>query len=109
MSWNVCGKCGKEWISAVDIKNELCPSCRISMGGITVEDTQKYEVEGLPHDKQLERHLITSFIKIIQRLEREGIDLTVDDMRLVKRAKTYLGYSVPETIEGGTGMLIGTP
>jgi hypothetical protein len=44
--------------------------------------------------------------RIIQRLEREGADLTVDDIMLVRKLKTTIGYSVPTSIEDGTGCMI---
>lgn len=50
--------------------------------------------------------LITDLTRIIQRLEREGADLTVSDILSVWKAKSYLGYSTPESVEEGTGVMI---
>lgn len=46
--------------------------------------------------------------RIIQRLEREQVDLTVDDIKAVWKLKTALGESIPVSVEEGTGSLIMT-
>jgi hypothetical protein len=51
-------------------------------------------------------NLITDLTYIIQRLEREGVDLTVDDIKTVWKAKSFLGYSTPISTEEGTGSLV---
>lgn len=51
-------------------------------------------------------NLIADLVIIIQRLEREGVDLTVDDIITVWKAKTQLGYSNPISTEEGTGSLV---
>jgi hypothetical protein len=58
------------------------------------------------HDIGLERHLISKLTRIIQRFEHESTDLTTDDITSVWRAKTYLGYSTPVSIEEGTGAMV---
>lgn len=50
--------------------------------------------------------LIVELTKIIQRLEREGVDLAVDDIKTVWKAKIYLGYSTPVSTEEGTGTMV---
>lgn len=55
--------------------------------------------------RDLEQELITKLTYIIQRLERKGVDLTVEDIKMVRRAKCYLGYR-PGTLENGTGQLV---
>lgn len=44
--------------------------------------------------------------RIVQRLEREGVDLTVDDIKTVWKLKTLLGERTPISVEEGTGSLI---
>ena len=50
---------------------------------------------------------ITDLVRTIQKLEQEGVDLSVDDINTVRKEKTYLGYSNPVSIEEGTGSMIG--
>jgi len=50
--------------------------------------------------------LINNLVYIIQRLEREKADLTVNDILTVWSAKTLLGYSHPVSIEEGTGCMV---
>ena len=50
--------------------------------------------------------IIEDLVFVIQRLERKGADLTAYDINIARKAKQYLGYSVPESIEEGTGALI---
>ena len=71
-----------------------------------MEDTAKYEVEKMGHDKQLEIILITKLTKIVQRFEHEGIELTTGDIHTIWRAKTYLGYCTPESLSQGTGAMV---
>ena len=52
------------------------------------------------------RDLAIRLARIIQRLEKEKVDLTVGDIKTVWELKTLLGYSFPESIEEGTGRLI---
>jgi hypothetical protein len=59
-------------------------------------------------NKRKGNELIAKLTHIIQRLEREGVDLTVNDIKTVWRAKKYLGYSTPETLEDGTGQMVRT-
>lgn len=59
------------------------------------------------HANELERHLISKLTHIIQRFESEGIDLCADDINTIWRAKTYLGHSIPISIEQGTGSIVG--
>jgi hypothetical protein len=54
----------------------------------------------------IEQELISKLTRIIQRLEHEGVDLTVEDIKTVWRAKIYLGYYTPESIEQGTGEMV---
>ena len=54
----------------------------------------------------MENELIAKLTRIIQRLEREGIDLTVEDINTVREAKIYLGYCTPESMEEGTGTMV---
>jgi hypothetical protein len=51
-------------------------------------------------------NLIYDLTRIIQRIEKEGYDITCDDVQTVWRAKTKLGYSNPISIEQGTGTLL---
>lgn len=44
--------------------------------------------------------------RIIQRLEREKVDLTVDDIKAVWKLKMLIGYSNPVSVEEGTGSSI---
>lgn len=46
---------------------------------------------------------IKNLVKIIQRLENEGSDLLIDDIKVVRQAKTLLGYANPISLEEGTG------
>ena len=50
--------------------------------------------------------MVIELTRIIQRLEREGADLTVDDIVAVRKAKIFLGYSCPMSIEEGTGAMV---
>ena len=50
--------------------------------------------------------LTIELTRIIQRLEREGADLAVDDIKMVRKAKYQLGYSCPVSIEEGTGSMV---
>ncbi len=61
------------------------------------------EINGYPG---VEYNVIQNLVAIIQRLEREGVDLVVDDIKTVWKAKTILGYSHPDSIEEGTGTLV---
>jgi hypothetical protein len=54
----------------------------------------------------IEQELILKLTRIIQRLEHEGVDLTVEDIKTVWRAKIYLGYCTPESTEEGTGKMV---
>jgi hypothetical protein len=54
----------------------------------------------------IENELIARLTHIIQRLEREGVNLTVDDIKMVWRAKIHLGYCTPERLEDGTGAMV---
>jgi hypothetical protein len=47
--------------------------------------------------------IIKNLVKIIQRLEYEGVDLSIDDILMVRKAKTLLGYVNPTSLEDGTG------
>ena len=42
----------------------------------------------------------------IIRLEREKVDLTVDDIKSVRELKNLLGYKIPISIEEGLGTMI---
>lgn len=44
--------------------------------------------------------------KAMQRMEREGVNLTLQDIELIREFKTMIGQSVPESIEEGTGGLL---
>lgn len=44
--------------------------------------------------------------RIIQRLERENVDLTVDDIKTIWKLKIALGISTPISVEEGTGSMI---
>jgi len=50
--------------------------------------------------------LLVDLVLIVQRLEREGIELDIDDIQAIRKAKTYLGYSNPVSLEMGTGSLV---
>ncbi len=50
--------------------------------------------------------IINNLVYTIQRLEREKVDLTVDDIETVWNAKTLLGFSHPVSIEEGTGSML---
>ena len=50
--------------------------------------------------------LTIELTRIIQRLEREGVDLAVDDIKMVWKAKYQLGYSCPVSVEEGTGGMV---
>jgi hypothetical protein len=51
-------------------------------------------------------NLIHDLTRIIQRIEKEGYDITSDDIQTVWKAKTKLGYSNPVSIEQGTGSML---
>lgn len=51
-------------------------------------------------------NLLTDLVLIIQRFEREGADLCVDDIQAIWKAKTFVGYSHPISLEEGTGGLV---
>lgn len=51
-------------------------------------------------------NLLTDLVLIFQRLEREGVDLCVDDIKSIWKAKTFLGYSNPVSLDEGTGGLV---
>ena len=53
-----------------------------------------------------EIELIKELVGIIQGWERKGLDISVDEIKTVWKAKTYLGYSHPINVENGTGKLI---
>ena len=44
--------------------------------------------------------------KAIERMEREGLDITLQDIALIREFKTMIGQSVPESAEEGTGGLL---
>jgi len=50
--------------------------------------------------------IINNLVNIIQKLEREGLDISADDIKTVWEAKTILGYSNPVIVEEGTGILL---
>jgi len=50
--------------------------------------------------------VIVDLVRVIQRLEKEDVDLTVGDIQTVWRAKTILGYKTPDSVEEGTGRII---
>lgn len=52
-------------------------------------------------------NLTIDLTRIIQRLEIEKIDLTVDDIKTVWKSKIALGYSTPVSVDEGTGSMIG--
>jgi len=50
--------------------------------------------------------LTIELTRIIQRLELENVDLTVNDITMVRKAKYLLGYSCPVSVEEGTGEMV---
>lgn len=52
------------------------------------------------------KNISIDLARIIQRLENEKIDLSVDDIKAVWNLKTMLGEVAPTSIEEGTGSLI---
>lgn len=50
--------------------------------------------------------LAAKLASTIQRLEREGVDLTQSDILNVRKLKTLLGHANPVSLEKGTGTLI---
>ncbi len=57
------------------------------------------------NNKDTEITLITDLVKILQRLEGE-IDLSVNDIKIIRRAKIYLGYNIPPSLGEGSGRKI---
>lgn len=47
-----------------------------------------------------------SFARELQKLERENVDIDINTIELIRRFKTQLGISIPETLSEGTGSLI---
>lgn len=63
-------------------------------------------IENVKNTSSKQTMLILRLVRTVQRLEREGADLTIEDVKLVKNAKTFLGYSVPDSLEEGTGSMV---
>lgn len=52
------------------------------------------------------KYYAVSFARELQKLERSNADISIDTIELIRRFKTQLGISVPETLSEGTGSLI---
>jgi len=50
--------------------------------------------------------LINDLARIIQRIEKEGYDITCNDIQVVWKAKTKLGYTHPISLMDGTGSML---
>lgn len=46
------------------------------------------------------------FARELQKLEHKNVDIDIDTIELIRKFKTELGISVPETLGEGTGSLI---
>lgn len=47
------------------------------------------------------------FCRILQQIERDSkYKISLDDIKLIRRFKTELGYSIPESIEESSGSMI---
>lgn len=57
-------------------------------------------------DIKLIEEIAINLARSIQRLERENVDITVEDIENVWKLKTYLGIAHPTSIEEGTGAMI---
>ena len=48
-----------------------------------------------------------TFAREIQKLEHKNVDLDLDTIKYIRKFKTELGYFIPESLEEGSGSLIG--
>lgn len=53
------------------------------------------------------KEIAIKLARVLQAMEREGIDLPVDIIREIWNLKINLGMSIPASIEEGTGAFIG--
>ena len=52
------------------------------------------------------KYYAVSFARELQKLERQNVDINLDTIELIRRFKTQLGISIPESLSEGTGSLI---
>lgn len=76
------------------------------LGYFTGRKTAFGEVLDELDDSLFSEENVIDLVRIIQRLEREGADLSIKEIKLILDIKTKLGYSIPISSEDGTGSLI---
>lgn len=49
------------------------------------------------------KYYAIEFCRRLQELEKSSDELNLDDIELIRKFKTKLGYAIPESLEEGTG------
>lgn len=49
------------------------------------------------------KYYAIEFCRKLQKIERTSDELSLDDIKLIRKFKTQLGYSIPESLEEGSG------
>lgn len=52
------------------------------------------------------KYYAVSFARELQKIERNSDDIDINTIELIRRFKTQLGISIPESLDKGTGNLI---